>query len=184
VTWDVAYYHAWLHRELIATAPFPGVSVVSNANRTTHQGIELSAEVAFYDGFYFRPGYTWSQFKFRNDPAFGDNHLPGVPEHLINLELGYAHKCGAFISVNSEIVPRKYPADYANSVFADRYATYGVKIGYRRDTGVSFFAEVRNLTDQRYVSSVNQVADAAGADLPNFHPAFARAYYVGAEVRW
>jgi iron complex outermembrane recepter protein len=184
VTWDVAYYYAWLHRELIATSPFPGTSFVSNARRTAHQGIELAAQVDFYDGFFFRPGYTWSHFKFRNDPAFGDNHLPGVPEHLFNLELGYACKCGAFISVTSEVVPRKYPADYANSVFADRYATYGLRLGYRRDTGVSFFVEIRNITDQRYVSSVNQVADAAGADLANFHPAFARAYYVGAEVRW
>lgn len=186
ITWDVAYYYAWLHREMtsFAFAPFPGATMTNNANRTAHQGLELAAQVDLPAGFFIRPGYTWSHFKFRNDPTFGDNHLPGVPEHLINLEVGFASPCGAFISMVSEIAPRKYPADYANSVFADRYATYGIRLGYRRDTGVSFFAEIRNITDQRYVSSVNQVADAQGLDLANFHPAFARAYYVGAEVRW
>ncbi|RPH35605.1 MAG: TonB-dependent receptor, partial [Planctomycetota bacterium] len=197
VSWEMAYYYAWLHREMITSSPFPGANFVSNGNRTAHQGVEFAAEVTLAEGMaaakteqmpgdriYVRSSYTWNHFKFRNDPVYGDNHLPGVPEHVLIAELGYIHPSGAFISTNVEFVPKEYAADYANSFFADPYATYGVKLGYRRDTGLSFFAEVRNLSDQRYISSLNQVGNAGGADLPNFHPAFARAYYAGMELRW
>jgi len=195
--WEMTYYYSWLHREIIATAPFPGASVASNADRTAHQGIELGVDATIVEGvfaaktdkkagdrFYLRPVYTWSHFKFQNDPAFGNSHLPGVPEHFIVAELGYMHPSGVFAGVNLEWVPFKYPADYANSFHADRYASYGLKLGYRRDAGMSFFVEVRNLTDQRYVNSVNQVADAGGVDAANFHPAYARSYYAGMELRW
>lgn len=197
IAWELTYYYSWLHREIISEAPFPGASVATNANRTAHQGIELGVDATLVDGvfaaktdkkvgdrFYLRPIYTWSHFKFRNDPVYGNGHLPGIPEHLILAELGYQHPVGAFIALNLEWVPFKYPSDYANSFNADRYATWGIKAGYRRDTGVSFFVEVRNLTDQRYVNSVNQVADAGGVDGANFHPGYARAYYAGMEVRW
>ena len=60
------------------------------------------------------------------------------------------------------------------------------RAGYRPTQGVSFFVEVRNLNNQRYVNSVDQVANAGdpGDSGAHYHPAYARGYYAGLELRW
>ncbi|MBV8881285.1 MAG: TonB-dependent receptor, partial [Planctomycetaceae bacterium] len=199
--WELVYYHSWIRHEIISTNPFPFVQQISNAGRTKHEGVEFAADITVAEGVwapktdkkvgdrvYLRPVYTWNNFKFRNDPANGNNRLPAVPEHVIQAELGYEHPIGAFLAATLECVPSGYPIDYANNDFAnaDRYATWGLKTGYRPGTGVAFFVEVRNLNNQRYVNSADQVANAADPSDTgaHYHPAYARAYYAGLELRW
>lgn len=199
LAYEAAYYHSRLKHELIATNPFPFAQDVDNADRTKHEGVELALDVSLVEGLwastaertdrvYLRPTYTWNNFRFVNDSVNGNNRLPAIPEHVIMAELGYEHPSGAFFGVSLEWVPGEYPIDYANNDFAnaDRYATWGLKAGTRPSSGLSLFLEVRNLNDQRYVNSVDQVANAAdpGDSGVHYHPAYARAYYVGMELRW
>lgn len=200
VAWEVSYYYSWVRHELISSNPVPGLQVVSNAERTKHEGVELAFEAAMAEGLwspktekktadriYLRPMYTWNNFRFRNDPLNGNNHLPAIPEHVIMAELGYEHPIGAFFAVNVACVPSDYAADYANTDIAnaDRYATWGVRAGYRPSSGFAFFAEVRNLNNQRYVNSVD-LSDATDPSNfgANYHPAYARSYYAGFELRY
>lgn len=199
--WEAAYYYSWIEHELYTTNPAPGAQVVDNADRTKHEGVELAVEVGMIEGLwapktekktpdrvYLRSVYNWNNFRFKNDPVYGNNQLPAIPEHMIMAELGYEHPIGAFVAVSVECVPSEYAADYANNDFAnaDRYAAWGLKAGYRPTSGISFFAEIRNLNNQRYVNSVDQLADATdpGANPTPYHPAYARAYYAGFELRW
>ena len=49
--------------------------------------------------------YTWSDFEYTefeaNGQDYSGNQLPGIPEHLANLQLNYQHACGFFARWNT-----------------------------------------------------------------------------------
>lgn len=198
-SWDLAWYHSWLEDELVSTAVpgFPGLTSTLNASSTTHQGFELGTAFRVLEGIVkdgdanakgdalvFRQTYLWSQFRFADDGAFGDNQQGGFPEHYYRAELNYVHPSGFYAGPNVEWTPVKYPIDHANTFFADPYALLGFKLGYRAAKGFSAFVEVRNLTDKRYVATTGVLNTAGGADAAQFLPGDGRAVYTGIEWRW
>jgi iron complex outermembrane receptor protein len=79
----------------------------------------------------------------------------------------------------------RYPVDQANTLFADSYALPGFKIGFRAKKGFSVFLEGKNLTDKRFASAVDPIADARTAPGPKiFHPGDGRAFYGGISWTW
>jgi iron complex outermembrane receptor protein len=77
------------------------------------------------------------------------------------------------------------PVDQANTLFADPYALLGFKIGFRSKKGFSVFLEAKNLTDKRFASAVDPMADARTAsDARIFHPGDGRAFYGGISWTW
>ena len=204
VGWEAVYYHAWLQDELlqmnfpVAGAP-PGVFAPTtiNANRTTHSGIELGWNVRVLedistagnaqrdgDRVVFRNAYQWNRFRFDGDNAFGNNQLPGMPEHYFRAELTYEHPCGFYAGPNVEWAIQKSPVDMANTLFVDPYAILGLKIGYRVKKGISGYVEVRNVTDERYAATTGVITRATAANGAQFNPGDGRTVYVGLEYKW
>jgi iron complex outermembrane receptor protein len=110
-----------------------------------------------------------------------------VPEHLYRAELKYAHPAGWFVAPSVEWSPTDVLIDYANTrsatdgtpLTAPDYAILSFNAGWSLRGGVSLFLDARNLTDERYVSTVNAVTDATKVATAVFVPGEGRSAYVG-----
>jgi iron complex outermembrane recepter protein len=191
--WEIALYRANIRDELLCLYSAFGNCNVTNADRTFHQGIEAGAGAAIFRGIFdngpapdkiwLNLAYTLNDFRFDNDPVFGNNILPGAPRHYIRAELLYKHPTGFYIGPNLEWVPQSYFVDSANTLKTEPYALLGMKAGVDNGGTYSFYVEGRNLTNKTYIASVS-IIDRANPASPLFEPGSGRAVYVGAKARW
>jgi iron complex outermembrane receptor protein len=191
LTWELVGYRASIRNELQCMyGNAPGSCNVVNADRTIHQGIEAGLGVAVLKGL-FAPGadkvwlnlaYTFNDFRFDNDPVFGNNLLPGAPRHFLRGEVLYRHANGFYIGPNIEWVPQAYYVDNANTLTTAAYAIWGLKAGVD-DGRTSMYLEARNIANTAYIASTS-IARTANAASPLFEPGTGRAVYAGFRMRW
>lgn len=192
LTFDATVYVAWLDGEIVSTtdAVTQNVTSVGNADETRRFGVEASANARLGedllragDQLHVGIDWTYTDATFDGDPAFGDNQLPIIVEHLIESRVSYALG-GLSAEAFATFVPDGGFADYANTVRADGYTTLGVRVSY--DAGrVLVFAEGRNITDAEYVSSVIGARNnLAGVDNPIFAPGEPAAFTIGIQARF
>lgn len=136
------------------------------------------------DRVILRGIYNWSRFHFKDDPAFSDNPLPGIPAHFIRAELMYEHPIGIYLGPNMEWTPVDYAVDMNNTLFTYPYALLGLKAGYRTQKGFSVFIEVKNLTNEIFAATTGIINNAGGADSAQFLPGDGRTVISGVEWRW
>lgn len=187
LAWDVALYRARVSDELLGLNDAVGNPLGTiNAERTLHSGAEVGLQARFNlsgGAVAFRQVYNWSRFVFDGDPVFGDNTLAGVPEHFLRTEILFER--GSFYGgPNVESSLDKYPVDHANTLFADPYTIFGLKLGYRAESGLGGFVEGRNLTDETYAATTGVIPDARGRDSAQFLPGDGASVYAGLEYRW
>lgn len=183
---DATVYEARVKGELLGLVDATGnpLGTVNSRVPTTHRGAELGWNGSIAKRVSLRGIYNWNHLRFRDDPVFGDNQLPGLPEHFARAELVYQHPSGAYAGPNVERALSKYPVDFANSLFADPYTIWGFRIGYR-GRAWSGFLDGKNLSDTVYTASTGIVADARGRDTNQiFNPGNGRAVYGGLERRF
>lgn len=201
IRWDGALYHSEIKDELLAVIdPATGLSTTTNAGRTTHSGIELGTEIDLLGGdwaadpthrFVFHAAYTYGLFEFENHAAGGydyaGNKIAGIPPHIIRGELLWKNNSGYYVGPTFEWVPEKSWVDHRNTLSADPYALLGFKLGHRKEEGLSWFIEAKNLTDERYAAT-HEVYDAydPAAAMPQrpFLPGDGRSVFCGIEWRW
>jgi iron complex outermembrane receptor protein len=214
VKWDLAYYFSWLENELIEFEVLPGLTKTINAGRTVHQGIEFGLDIDVFQGILCRqPAQSlsqsgsgkesvkevvetpldrivlrqvglWNDFRFVNDPTFGNNRLPGIPPFYYRAELLYEHPCGFYAGPNVEWVPVGYNVDSTATVFADPYALLGFKIGYRPRRGLAVFFEAKNITNANYAATTGVTAKQTAFNQAQFFPGDGTAFYGGVEWDW
>ncbi len=191
--WELTGYRANIRDELQCLYSAFGNCNVTNADRTIHQGIEAGAGAAIFRGIFdngpapdklwLNLAYTFNDFRFDNDPTFGNNLLPGAPRHYLRAELLYKNPTGFYFGPNVEWVPQAYFVDSANTVNTEAYALLGLKMGFDNGGPVSAYIEGRNLFNKAYISSVS-VINQATATSPLFDPGNGRAIYAGMRYRW
>jgi iron complex outermembrane receptor protein len=180
--WDVTLYRAQLEDELLVFTVDPTHPAATfNADDTIHQGLEAALDWQFAEGWRLRQSLTWSDFRFDGDPQYGDNRLPVVPETLYRAELRYQSAGGWFVAPSLEWAPKGPYVDFRNTTRAPDYAILSLNAGWRLDNGVSLFADVRNLTDETWISNVNSVVLATPATAA-FWPGDGRSLFVGLTV--
>jgi iron complex outermembrane receptor protein len=194
VGFDLSVYRAWVKDELqLFVVPGSGSGGFAlNADRTLHQGVELGIDATLFhdltvatDRLDLRLAYTFSDFRFRDDPVAGNNQIPGAPRHYIRAELLYSHPRGFWFGPNVEWVPQGYYVDNANTkAFRTKaYALLGARAGLRLENGLNFFLDARNLFNKTYVSNTNARPVATSLDQL-YNPGDGRAVFVGLEYRW
>jgi iron complex outermembrane receptor protein len=133
------------------------------------------------DTLRLRTSYTWSNFVFVDDDKFGNNDIPGAPEHFVRSEVRYDHPMGFWFAPDVEVVPVGYFVTSKNTVRSDPYALVNVRFGYNLKLwNLDFFCEARNLTDKDYMSGI--VVDDASERF--IEPGDGRAFYAGVSYRW
>lgn len=183
IEWDVAVYTARVRGELLSLNTPAGQPLGTvNAPRTLHRGLEVGARIALAPSVSWHSAYLWSDFRFDDHGTYGDNQLPGIPEHFYRGELTWRPFASYFVTLNADWSPDRYPIDMANTWFSDSYAIWGLKIGRTADRGLSWFIEGRNLSDREYAATTGVVADARGIDTAQFFPGDGRAVYAG--IAW
>ena len=90
-------------------------------------------------------------------PADEVADLMGLLRHYLRSELRYVHPDGFHFGPNVEWVPSAYYVDNANTLKTDPYALLGFRAGYTVTKGLTVFFDGRNLTDERYISTVSVV---------------------------
>ncbi|MGE8504873.1 MAG: TonB-dependent receptor family protein [Pseudomonas sp.] len=187
--WDLAYYYSQVRHELLTVEIENNVFAESNASPTVHQGIEVGLTSPLWQGgaagaLSLRQAYTFSDFHYRDDDAFGDNRLPGLPRHYYQAELRYDHPSGFYAGLNTQYAS-KVAVDYANSYYADAYATFGATLGYAspKDDWQAWL-DLRNLTDKRYAATVTPGYNDNGTDVARSTPGEGFGVYTGVSWSW
>jgi iron complex outermembrane receptor protein len=182
--WEVAAYYAQLQDEILSIDDplAPGTSLSSNVDDTIHAGIEalFGASFALGGGETHRieplVNITINDFSFDDDATYGNNDLPVAPGYFIKGEILYRHASGFFAGPTFDIVDKRY-ADFANSYIIDAYELLGLRAGFTQPNW-EVWAELRNLTDEDYISVVS-VRNVAGAGNAILYPGESRAASVG-----
>jgi iron complex outermembrane receptor protein len=186
-SWDVAYYYAKIHDEILSVEDpnAPGTSLVTNVDDTIHTGIEalLSAIMRLSGGGTVEPlvSLTLNDFRFDNDVLYGSNELPAAPKYVLRGEVIYRDPRGFYVGPTFELVGDRY-ADFGNSYEVDSYALLGIRAGWSDDRW-TVYADLRNALDEAYVAnhSVRNVAGPTDAILNPGEPASA---YIGIARRF
>lgn len=196
VQWELSLYRSWFRNELLELNDRFGNNIgTTNVRRSIHQGIEAELEVELLreiliagqggDRLSFEQSYTLNDFHFERDPVYGDNRIGGIPIHLYQAQLLYETPSGFYAGPNLQCNLSRYPVDHADTLFADRYVLVGFRMGFRRRSGFSVFVDCKNLTNQRYASSIDVIADARTESNPEiFHPGDGRSFYGGVSWSW
>ena len=199
IQWELSLYRSWLRNELLELNDRFGNDIgTTNVQRSIHQGIEASVEIELLreifipkqgsfsgDRLSFDQSYTLNDFHFDGDSVYGDNRIAGIPIHVYEAQLLYEGPFGFYAGPNVQCNLSRYPVDEANTLFADSYVLLGFRAGFRRSNGFAVFIDCRNLTNQRYASSIDVIADASTEPNPEiFHPGDGRSIYGGVSWSW
>ena len=188
--WDLAWYYSDVRHELLtvelqsANGGLQPITGESNASPTVHQGVEAGLNSLLWEQdavgkVSLRQAYTFSDFHYRNDPRFGSNRLPGIPQHYYQAEVRYDHPQGFYAGVNTQVASR-IAVDYANSYYASSYTLFGATVGYaspKQDWQT--WLDLRNLTNQHYAATVTPGYDDNGKDVARSTPGEGIGAYVG-----
>lgn len=188
--WDVSAYYAQLDNEILSVEDpaQPGQFLTSNADETTHAGIEalLSADIVLTDNRHHRltplVSLAWNHFQFDDDDAFEDNTLPAAPKFAMQGEMLYRHKNGFYFGPTVDYVGERY-ADFANTYKVDSYTLFGLKSGWSNQN-FKVFAEVRNLFERDYIASHSVRAVHSDAEPVLLSPGAPLSAYAGFEYRY
>lgn len=179
---DLAMYRARVEDELLALTDGAGNPLGTvNAKRTIHQGVEFGLGWRLAQALTLSVNYLWNDFRFDNDPVYGDNDLAGMPPQQLRAGIRWQAGERFYVAPNLEWVPGDYYVDHANTFRAPGYTLIGLKIGGRIGDRWSWFADARNLQDRKWIATTSVVADARGLDAANFLPGDGRSIYAGIE---
>nr|WP_137830888.1 TonB-dependent receptor [Methylobacterium sp. L1A1] len=190
-TWDVTLYRAEVRDTLINfnTAAGSAANVPAatfNAPRTRHQGIEaafgtdLSRDLTgIGDRLSITQIWTHNDFRFVDDPVYGNNRIAGIPQDVLRTVLTYAHPSGFYLTPSIDWVPQGAFADHSNAQRVPGYALFNVQTGIDFTNGVSLFVDARNLTDERYISDISVLALAPTAASAIYYPGVGRSVFGG-----
>lgn len=182
--WDVSVYRASVRNELLSLSDGSGNPAKTvNASETIHQGIEAGVEANVGAAWTVRASYLLNDFRFKEDPVYGDNRLAGVPRQLAVGELLYRPGKGFYLGPNVRIASSSY-VDHANTLEAAGYGVLGFKFGQEVSKHLSWFVDARNLADKTYAATTNVVAEANAATGRYFYPGDGRSVYGGIELKY
>ena len=158
-----------------------GETVTSNANDTVHSGVEIGISGRITDNINLTMAYTYNNFKFDNDELYGNNAIPGIPQHILHAELMYRSLSGLYIGPTINYSSDWY-VDFENTTKADSYLLLGAKMRYELYNGVQIFVQGVNLTDKVYASNT-AITDVANSDSALFNPGIDRSIFLGFEFK-
>ena len=164
---------------------FGGSAIATNIPTSIHQGMELGLNGQIIEGWTARMALTYGDYRFDNNPTYGNNQLPGAPPWYIRAETRYATPSGFYFGPKSEWSPQGYYVDNVNNpaFMAQPYALSGAKAGYTGIKGVEIFVDARNLTNTMYVSNVG-VINTATAASPLYNPGDGISIYAGVQAKF
>jgi iron complex outermembrane receptor protein len=179
-------FYEFFRNELLSQSagPSPLQSYTFNAPRSEHRGVEADANWHFLNGWTLHGAYSYdnqiytqymeqlSAGAFTNTFNRAGNRLPGVPDTNLVVRLGYDIPNGDFKGLGAYIEYVKqgsFYVDNANLLKAPAYDLLNANLHYTHEIqdswikSVSAYFEVRNITNETYVASANNITDTISA---------------------
>lgn len=186
--WDLAAYYSWIDKEIfsVESPANSGNYFTFNRNHTRHSGIEAGTHgkvpASLAGGsINWNLAYTWNDYRFSNDPDYGNNQLPIVPPQFTRLDLTW-RRSGFYVGPNVQAASSLF-VDLTNTFKAPGYGVVGATMGYYREGKIRVFFDLRNLGNKYYAASTEYVTNAGHADTSAFDPGLTRAVFGGVEIR-
>lgn len=184
VDWDVAVYYAKIKDELLQVAAngSPVATQTINADKSKHIGLEFGMTARLPMHLEWRHSLLINNFKLDDDAVYGDNRLPGIQRSLLRGELMYRGNHlveGLYFGPTIEWSPQRYNVDFSETLFADSYFLWGLKMGQKVNKNWAWFLEGRNLANQKYAATTGVARNQNGADGALFLPGDGRTAYMG-----
>jgi iron complex outermembrane receptor protein len=185
LTLSATAFYEFFKNELVTQATqVQGVTFAFNAPRSEHRGVELAANWRFYPGWQFLAAYTYLDEVYTEyTEALGSgsnvfnfnrsgNKIPGISPNELTARLGYDQPYGPLTGLGGfvEFVWKdSFFMDNANFLKAPGYELVNVNLHYKTNLTSDYFRqltlffEVRNLFNQTYVASANNIGDGVTA---------------------
>ncbi|MBA2125039.1 TonB-dependent receptor [Hyphomicrobium methylovorum] len=209
---SVTGFYEFFNDELVSQAP-PTAGLPNftfNAPGSEHRGIEVAANIDLGGGARLTTAYLF------NDQIYTDyaemlagaaspvsrngNKIPGVSPHELTARLSYDVPTGLYKGVGAYVEYQWHDGFYmenANLLTAPGYQLVDVNLHYEKklDWGpirsLMAYVEVRNIFDETYIASANNITDAVTstpvtlANAPgSIYSGAPRTYYGGMKVRF
>jgi iron complex outermembrane receptor protein len=177
----VTGFYELFDNEQITQSPGAGLMPFTfNIPHSTHRGIEVAVDWKPVPGWQYTMAYTYdNQYytQFVEQLAAGSktaslnragNLIPGVPPNELIARLGYDQPAGLWKGVGGFIEFQwndSFYMDNANLLKAPGYEIVNLNLHYDKEVADSyikdaiFFFEIKNLFDQTYVASANNISD-------------------------
>ncbi|MBD2843513.1 TonB-dependent receptor family protein [Erythrobacter rubeus] len=194
-SWDIAAYRAEIENEFLDFA-VPGafglITVTGNGDRTIHQGIEAGIDLrparelleSRGQSLRLSAAYTFNDFRFVDDPLYGNNDLAGVPRHVLIAEARFDQIEDWYVSTTLRFIPDGPFADFANTQRAPGYETVQITAGVTIFDRFQLFGSVENLFDTVFISNLTTVADQSISNSAIFTPGQGHAFFGGLRTRF
>jgi iron complex outermembrane recepter protein len=178
---SVTGFYEFFHNELVTQSPGAGLqSYTFNAPASEHRGVEVAADWRPAPGWRYTLAYSYdnqiftdyveqlSASTFTSSFNRAGNKIPGVAPNELTTRLAYDQPDGPWRGLGGFVEVQAVDAffiDNANLVKTPGYATVNLNMHYSVDIqdpylkNVLLFAEVRNVLNQTYVASANNVSD-------------------------
>ncbi|MFA5949472.1 MAG: TonB-dependent receptor [Hyphomicrobium sp.] len=189
VSLSVTGFYEFFENEFVSQSPAPGRSFTFNVPRSEHRGIEASADIELLAGLRLTSAYIYNDQFYteytesisRTGPNLtstfdrAGNKIPGVAPHEITARLSYDEPAGPFKGLGAFVEYQWRDAFYmdnGNILEAPAAETVNLNVHYNREIdmgpfrSLSTYFEVRNVFDETYIASANNIAnslDATGA---------------------
>jgi outer membrane receptor protein involved in Fe transport len=182
VSLEAAAYRLAKTDDILSFTHPDGTTETVNAGETLHRGIELSAATEIADVIEVRAGYTRAQHTYEawlpgNGVDYTGNEMEDAPRSLVHATLGFAPALlrGGRVALEWQHVGAFW-MDPANTSRYDGHDLLHLRAEQPIAAGVSLFARLHNLADERYAETAS-FTQARGAE---FAPGLPRTLYVGA----
>ncbi|MEJ2055546.1 MAG: TonB-dependent receptor [Calditrichaceae bacterium] len=141
-----------------------GQPITGNADRTLHQGVELSGKFQILPQLSLSGNATYSRNEltdytvFEDDTSFNldGNHIAGFPDFLSNLRLTYQWR-GTYASIDMRHSGKFYTDNFENKANrVDAYTIFNLSIRQELDrfglNGFVIQAKINNLLNKKYLA--------------------------------
>jgi iron complex outermembrane receptor protein len=163
-------YHVDFKNRLLATQAGAGIvgnpSVLANVGSVKSQGVELAGTWRFLPDWSLFGSYAYNDSTYSDDVFNGSGALVArtsgkqtvdTPKNLLKTELSYEHG-GFYAKVSANYTDKRY-FTYTNDQKVPSYTLVGLTAGYRFQgegwtKGLEVQANITNLTDEEYVSTI------------------------------
>jgi len=215
---SVTGFYEFFQDEIVTQSPGAGLLSYSfNAPASEHRGVELAADWKPFPGWRMTAAYTYDNQIFTNyteqlsagvfTSSFNraGKKIPGVSPNELLTRVGYDQPTGPLKGVGGFVEVQwkdAYFLDNANLIQAPSYEVVNLNVHYNTDLVSDYlksarvYFEVRNIFNQTYVASANNVSDSLNAVNGTQNPASAlintgtgsiyagepRAFYAGVNI--
>jgi iron complex outermembrane receptor protein len=180
---ELIVYHAQIRNELLSLRDESGAPLgAANADRTIHNGLELSLSCQLKSWLHTRIAYTWQDFHFLRDPLRGNRSLAGAPPQLLVADLNFQLPAQWSLLTRCTWRPEETPVDNMNTLYADSFAVFDLTLAGPLGKSMHTYLELRNVGDSTYAAST-LIVDQARPDQAAFIPGEGRALYLGIKAR-